>query len=184
MEKKYFVSKHLALKVEQNPDGTLTLTDYRDGTPFADAGMLIKSTGGIGNFLTFCIDEEHAKARIEAQRICRSPEYRRAQTQKQAEREAIASIRHKEDFDALPRPIPATYDNIGVVLRYLRDQNYGGVTLPPMTVGYTFNMYDCDGRLAAAMVTDEDIIEDGENLGRRFVVGAPAGHLVKYLRCR
>lgn len=184
METMYFVSKRLALKVEQNPDGTLKLTDYHDGTPFAGAGMLIKSTGSIDNFLKYCIDREHAEARIKAQRICRTPEYRKQQAQRTAEREAIAAIRHKEEFDALPRPIPATYDNIGIVLRYLRDQNYGGVSLPAMTIGYSFNMYDCDGRLAAAMITDEDIIDEGENLGRKFEVGAPVGHLTKYRRCR
>ncbi len=182
----YFVSKRLALKVEQNQDGTLNLTNYHDGTPFADAGMLIKSTGSIDNFLALCIDEERAKARMEAQRICATPEYRKEQArrsaQRAAEREALATIQHKAAFDALPRPIPATYDNIGVVLRYLRDQNYGTVDLPSMTIGYTFNMYDCDGKLAAAMVMDKDIIEDGENFGRKFQVGAPSGHLMKYRR--
>ena len=178
----FFVSKRLALKVEQNQDGTLTLTNYHDGTPFANAGMLIKSTGSIDNFLAFCIDEEHAKARMEAQRICATPEYRKEQARRSAQREALATIQHKAAFDALPRPIPATYDNIGVVLRYLRDQNYGTVDLPSMTIGYTFNMYDCDGKLAAAMVMDKDIFEDGENLGRKFQVGAPHGHLTKYTR--
>lgn len=179
---KYFISKNLALKVEQNQDGTLRLTDFFDGTPYADAGMLIKSfpAPSIDNFLARCLDEEDAMARLEAQRYGRTPEYKKAQQERIAAREAARAIEHKAAFDALPKPIPATYDNIGIVLRYLRDTN--GAELPAMTVGYSFNMYDCEGKLAAAMIMDEDIMVDGESWGRKFQVGAPAGHLMKYRR--
>lgn len=182
METKYFLSKHLALRVDTIEDGTLRLTDATDGTPYINAGTLINCNGGIGKFLDLCIDEETFQQRIRRREYMSSPEYRKVQARKEAEREAIAAAQHKADFDALPSPIPVTYRNIGIVLRYLRDIPYGVVELPSMTMGYSFNQYDCDGKIAAALVLDDDLIEDGENYGRRFQVGAPHGHLTKYYR--
>lgn len=183
MEIKYYLSKNLNFKVERREDGTLLITDT-EGKPYKDAGWLINCNGGIEKFFARCIDEESYKKRLELREWRNSPEFKAKQAQKKAEREAIATAAHKAAFDALPSPIPATYENIGIVLNYLRDQPYGCVQLPSMTVGYSFNQYDCDGHVAAAMVLDEDLIEGGENLGRRFVVGAPVGHLTKYMLCR
>lgn len=183
METRYYLSKNLNFKVERNEDGTLLLTDTQ-GNPYKDAGCLIKCQGGVEKFFSRCLDEETYRKRLELREYYNSKEYKAAQAQKKAEREAIAAAAHQAAFQALPLPIPVTYENIRIVLNYLRDYPYGGVQLPSMTVGYSFNMYDCDGHLAAAMILDDDLIEDGENLGRRFVVGAPVGHLMKYKRCR
>ena len=184
METKFFISKNLTLKVEKNDDGALCLTDYNDGKPYINVGTLINCNGSREQFFARCLDAEEFQRRMEQRRYQQSPEYRKEQARKQAERNVIAAAQHKAAFDALPSPIPVTYENIGIALKYLRDQPYGCVQLPSMTVGYSFNQYDCDGHLAAAMILDEDLIEDGENLGRRFVVGAPLGHLTNYKRCR
>lgn len=182
MKTKFFISRCLTLKVEQREDGTLNVTNYYENTPYANAGSLIGSNGGVEKFFSLCIDEDAFQKRIEQKRYLQSPEYRKEQARKQAKREAIAAVQHKADFDALPSPIPVTYKNIGIVLRYLRDLPCGTIELPSMTMGYSFNQYDCDGKIAAALILDEELIEDGENYGRRFQVGAPHGHLTKYTK--
>lgn len=180
---KYFLSKRLNLIVNQREDKTLSLTRL-NGAPYENAGLLICSVGGIERFWELCINEEEYQRRIADRDFRQSPEYKAEQARKNAERSAIAAARHKAEFDALPSPIPVSYKNLGIVLRYLNDQNYGTVELPCMTVGYSYNQYDCDGHSASAVVLDSDLIENGENLGRRFCVGAPVGHLTKYMRCR
>lgn len=79
-------------------------------------------------------------------------------------------------------PIPSTVENITVMLKYFH--RFGIPTsLPAMTVGYSCNAYDCDGKTAVAMKLDDAIPynEDGD-MSNRFVCGAPRGHLVKYHR--
>lgn len=144
---KYYLSKRLELTVNQNEDGTLLLT-CKNGTPYENAGLLINNSGGIERFWALCIDEEEYQRRIADRDFRQSPEYKAEQARKNAERSAIAAAQHKAEFDALPSPIPVSYKNLGIVLRYLNDQNYGTVALPCMTVGYSYNQYDCDGHSA------------------------------------
>lgn len=101
-----------------------------------------------------------------------------------ARRLAIEEARSIAFRDLLARgtPIPTTYETIGIVLRYLNTMNWGGWDLPPMTIGYRCNQYDCDGKQASTMILDEPIDVFGELIDK-FVVGAPTGHLIKYHRC-
>lgn len=80
------------------------------------------------------------------------------------------------------RPVPATVENITAILRYYKMQGFVGDLLP-MTIGYSCNDYDCDGKYAVAIKLDRPITynEEGEQ-SDRFVCGAPRGHLTKYTR--
>lgn len=87
-------------------------------------------------------------------------------------------------YDAIKdlRPVPATIENITAILRYYKMQEAVDDLLP-MTIGYSCNEYDCDGKYAVAIKLDRPIVynEDGD-MSDRFVCGAPRGHLVKYKR--
>lgn len=178
----FFFSSKLALEVNTNEDGTLAIT-HTDGTPYQDAGCLIKSQGGIQAFLSHCIDKEEFDRRVNARAFSQSKEYRQIQAQRQAEKEAERKAKWISDYKALAAkgPIEATAENIGIVLRYFRAQDTAMLNYPAMSVGYSANMYDCDGKLAAAMILDHPIDVDGEKVSR-FVSGAPVGHLSKYYR--
>ena len=184
METKYWYSKNLRLVVVKNEDGTLTLTNYGDGKHFDNPGMLINNIGGVEEFWSRCISKEDFDQRMEHYIYSQSKEYREAQAKKRADKEAEINAKRIADFEALKAtayPIPTTYENIGIVLRYLNTMNLGGWELPAMTIGYSCNQYDCDGKTASTMILDEPIDVDGDMVDR-FQVGAPVGHLMKYRR--
>jgi hypothetical protein len=72
-------------------------------------------------------------------------------------------------------------DSVYVLLRKLNSENWGGWELPKMTIGYTCNQYDCDGKTATTIKLDSPIIVSDEE-GTMFQYGAPVGHLRKYRR--
>lgn len=122
-------------------------------------------------------------------KFANSPEYQKikaaraaaAQNQK-AERAAAAFEELKQKCGDI---IPATYDNIGVVLRWLNNSKWGTCQLPKMSIGYSAQQYDCDGKSAAALILDKKIVIDEESgeTSARFCVGALRGYLAKYTRC-
>lgn len=74
-------------------------------------------------------------------------------------------------------------ENIYLLLTYLNTQNWGGWELPTMTIGYSCNQYDCDGKTATTISLDEPI-EYNEKMVSKFEVGAPHGHLMGYVKMR
>lgn len=109
---------------------------------------------------------------------------REAEQARMAKRNEALKEQRIQSYEALKEqacPIPTTYENIGIVLRYLNTSNCGGWKLPAMTIGYSCNQYDCDGKQASTMTLDNPIEIDGEMVDK-FVVGAPLGHLTKYHR--
>lgn len=195
---KFFISKKYNVKVEQNADGTLKVTDLSEqfkGQPLQNAGLLIASCGGREKFLALCITPERykeikdfrdfkntpeGKAQLEAQRAA-SAEAQRVAIEKRNKERATA---YQELLESCNGVIPTTYDNIGIVLRYLNTINWGVWELPKMTIGYSCNQYDCDGKQASTMILDKkiDIFGDGTEFENKFQVGAPHGHLMKYRR--
>jgi hypothetical protein len=79
-------------------------------------------------------------------------------------------------------PIPATIENVRLLLQWLNEQNWGSWDLPAMTIGYSAHQYDCDGVTATTITLDKPISDEFITSERRFVVGAPRGHLSKYQR--
>ena len=56
-------------------------------------------------------------------------------------------------------------------------------SLPKMTIGYTCNQYDCDGRMATTIKLDKPISYDGRML-TEFVIGGGPRHLINYTQLR
>ena len=85
-----------------------------------------------------------------------------------------------------PDVIPATVDNIGIILRHLNSQNWGLWKLPALSIGYSAHQYDCDGKQATTITLDKPISDDDYNIKRerRFKVGGKRGHLSKYQALR
>lgn len=83
-------------------------------------------------------------------------------------------------------PIPATVDNILLVLKKLNSENWGGWILPKLTIGYRANQYNCDGVTATTIELLKPISDDEWNIENetKFEYGAPNGHLAKYRRLR
>lgn len=184
-------SKNKVYEVRQNEDGTLFIT--RDGIHSIDnAGQFIMNFGGIEGILKRCVESDlqvkefakHHMDEIKAMKEARRAVYEKNIVKTKGQREA----ERKAEYEALLAEndgvIPTTYENIGVVLRYLNTQNWGGWSLPKMTIGYSCNQYDCDGRIATTMKLDRPINItpdwDTKEMESMFVYGAPHGHLTKY----
>lgn len=184
METRFWFSRNLRLtvdKFDEPVDGKLFRITQMDGTPFSNAGILIKSCP---NFWDHCLTREQFDARVAAFEYTRTPEYREEKKRREAEKLAIRYAESKEKLAELQEKyesIPVTEDNIRVVIRFLSSQNYGVWDLPKMEIGYSANQFDCDGKIATTMTFDKPISIDGR-MCSKFVVGAPAGYLTKYVR--
>lgn len=186
--------------VDQNADGSLTIT-YNGTNPICNAGMFINQMGGIPGVLARCEEGDYTIEGIKeyfADMSRMKKESQERSRQAALEREAKWNAERVEKYEALVaqyegQAIPTTYENIGIVLRYLNTQNWGVWNLPKMTIGYSCNQYDCDGKTASTMKLDEPIdIRDDEEKAEEgslpemismFQVGAPRGHLNNYHRC-
>jgi len=191
---KYFVSKRFVLLVKQNEDGSLFLT--KDGVNSMDnAGWFINSMGGIQSVLNRCVESDMPFDEFRQQQELIKAE--QAKRKAEAHERAVIDAQKREEgykaaFEALKAQyadgaIPTTYENIGIVLRGLNAQNWGGWELPKMTIGYRCNQYNCDGKIASTMVLDKPINiaydpETDKDMESRFEFGAPRGHLTKYRR--
>ncbi|MED9961734.1 MAG: hypothetical protein U0J38_01125 [Bacteroidales bacterium] len=179
------------LWVRENEDGSLFITDDFEKSLW-NAGLLINQLGGIDKVKNRLQGEELTKEEAEAymqERHAYNVEMRKNQAKRQAEKEIEKAKQRKADYEALLERsvngvIETTYENIGIVLRYLNTINWGGWDLPKMTIGYSCNQYDCDGKTATTMKLDKAIklYEDEDETESMFQVGAPFGHLTKYRR--
>lgn len=92
----------------------------------------------------------------------------------------------KEAWESISKlaVIPATVENIRTVLLHLNEQNWGGWTLPKMSIGYAAHQYDCEGKTATTIKLVEPISSEEYGIENEsmFVVGAPNGHLTNYQR--
>ena len=189
METKFFFSKNLRLIVTKanNPiDGKPFIITKLDGTPFKDAGLLIKSFRSLDDFWAHCIDKQEMDERKARCEFHRTPEYIAMKNNKEKERKESERIVATNQFEALKArqyPIPAPYENIGIVLRWLNTQNWDEWNLPELTISYSANQYDCDGKSASTLILDTPIMVDDKPI-RKFEFGAPHGYLIHYLRCR
>lgn len=175
----YFTSKKSFL-VEQNPDGTLLITKTSTMKPLENAGSFIVSQGGIDAILSKCkevTDEQFLEDRKQLL-------MRNEQAKQHSQELALANRKHHEQaylsvFSG--DTVEATVENIRILLCYLNDINWGVWQLPSMTIGYTCNQYDCDGKIATTLTLDTPIEYRGEQV-TQFQHGAPSGHLRHYHR--
>ncbi len=174
----YIETAKMLVEVRVNPDGTLFLTS--DGVnSIPNAGALICNYGGIDKTLQRAIETELSLDQLREQRALRkqhSADLRRLNEQKK-----ISKI--KEEYEQLiaayPDGIETTVDNIRIVAAYLTTVNWGSWHLPTMSIAYTANQYDCDGRTAVTITLDTPIYYRGEKQ-HKFVFNAPRAHLMKY----
>ena len=194
MATKIFRTTRVIYRVEQNENGTLDIyREYyslkkmdhwnKDGRRFDNAGSLIITAGGIEGLLSKCEDVDDIEGMID-----------RLNEEKKAVREKASQMRsrqYQEQSDAAASEYHRLFDGVDVVgttaktvyalLRYLNTVNWGTWSLPKMSIGYTCNQYDCDGRTATTIKLDEPILVGG-SMGKQFVYGAPRGHLMRYER--
>lgn len=175
--------------VIENEDGTLLITKNKKNS-IDNAGLFILQMGGVETIKARLQGEDLSLDQAEAweaehARQCAIAAQQAKERAKQKEIEQVE--RAKRNYEALLAScidgiIPTTYENIGIVLRYLNTVNWGVWELPKMTIGYSCHQYDCDGRTASTMKLDKAIeIYEGEKESM-FQVGAPHGHLTKYRR--
>lgn len=175
--------------VIENEDGTLLIThDKRNSID--NAGLFILQMGGVETIKARLQGEDLTLEQAEAweaehARQCAIAAQQAKERAKQKETEKYEKAKH--NYEALLATsqdgvIPTTYENIGIVLRYLNTLNWGAWELPKMSIGYSCHQYDCDGRTASTMKLDKAIeIYEGEKESM-FQVGAPHGHLTRYRR--
>lgn len=193
MKTKVYRTKRVIYRVEKNEDGTLAIyREYastknqgfwqKDGRLAKDAGLMIKNAGGIDAFLQNCEEVEDMKQFVHDLNVEKKAIRERALKQRAeqtAQREAMA----KADYERLfaNEVTESNEETVGALLRYLNTQNWGLWRLPKMSIGYSCNQYDCDGKQATTIKLDTPIIVNDEP-GTMFQVGAPFGHLTKYRR--
>lgn len=192
MATKIFRTNSFFYQVEQREDGTLNVSreyQYRGGEwqpttskDVPNVGAFINQQGGIDGLLSKCEDIDDISSEVE--RVNGMLRKRRDEVM------AAKAIRYEErarkiaaDYDKMfaSEVTETNADSVYVLLRKLNSENWGGWELPKMTIGYTCNQYDCDGKTATTIKLDSPIIVNDEE-GTMFQYGAPVGHLRKYRR--
>ena len=167
------------LVVCQNTDGSLLITE--NGLPIKNAGNFILNLGGIDAVLARCKDmtEEELlaekKSKLEKQKAKQEELQRRL-----LEEKALVEAAYKKTFTD-GEIIESTPRNIYVLLSFLNTQNWGSWELPPMTIAYKCNQYDCDGKQVTTITLEKPIFYKGGRVSR-FQVNAPRGYLTQYVR--
>ncbi|MDY4406038.1 MAG: hypothetical protein SPE55_03100 [Sodaliphilus sp.] len=178
MKKMYFTSKKSFL-VEQNAGGTLLITKTSTMKPLENAGSFIVSQGGIEAILAKCVEVTEEQFAEDRKQLL----LRHEQARQHSLGVAIAKRkRHEEEYNAVFNGggvVETTVENIRTLLRYLNDINWGVWQLPSMTIGYSCNQYDCDGKTATTIRLNSPIEYRGEQVSQ-FQYGAPSGHLRGY----
>lgn len=149
---------------------------------FSDAGLFIMQLGGVEALLDKCKEVDDLKAWIEDVNDKAKDVHEKAHARAMVRQKEIEAQR-KAEYDRLfcGEVTDTNEETVGALLRYLNTQNWGLWHLPKMTIGYSCNQYDCDGKTATTIKLDEPIMVNDEP-GTMFQVGAPHGHLTKYRR--
>lgn len=174
------------INVIKNEDGTLSIFN-QDGQ-IENAGHFIASMGGIDAVLKRCEEYSGSFADFVSE-IKEREAIKRTQREIQntGMMQRIVKIREerelKEEAEWLSisglKIIPATVDNIRILLTHLNKSNWGTWNLPSLSIGYSANQFDCDGVSAATIVLDKAIDFEGKMIDK-FKVGGKRGYLVKY----
>ena len=192
MATKIFRTNSFFYQVEQREDGTLNVSreyQYRGGEwqPTAskdvpNVGAFINQLGGIDGLLAKCEDIDDVSSEVERVNVIlrkRRDEVMAEKAARQEERARKIAADYEKMF--VGEVTETNADSVYVLLRKLNSENWGGWELPKMTIGYTCNQYDCDGKTATTIKLDSPIIVSDEE-GTMFQYGAPVGHLRKYRR--
>lgn len=167
------------VEVKKNDDGTVTLF-YAGGKPvdYNRTATMIKTYNGIDGFLSKCFEINTTLDEYIKEYMLKEQEYKKLKAERarlKGEQEFNEAEKKYNELTAKYDVIPATRENLAIIAKYLIAQNWGSWHLPQLSVGYTANQYDCDGRIAVTFTLDEAV--DGE---KKIVFGAPRGHLTNY----
>ena len=113
--------------VDKNEDGTLSLKSAL-GEALPEAGATINSCGGIDGFLEKCIETPNdLSTELINRRIARktSQSITRAQILSREQEKGAKAIREYETLQEQYKdePIPATFENLRILMAYLCTQN-------------------------------------------------------------
>lgn len=193
----YFATKKHSYFVVQNEDGTLFMS-YNGTDKANNIGGIIYCRGGIDAVLSSAKEQTLrtiGKAEITAEEYT---DYLRKQCLRKRKarfvQQELKRLKTEKTKEALGKAIrgmisisggvfKSTPLNICMLLRYLSVIDLEHDKLPKMSIGYTCQRYDFNGRSATAITLDEPITcsRDGEKVSR-FVFGAPAGSLPSFTR--
>lgn len=169
--------------VIKNDDGSLILKKGVNQKEICNPGQTIFNMGGVQGVIDKCKEYKSLESFLDF-RNDRDEKVRIERHRRNVEWEEQRAKRDKEDeakINALLslKIIPATMDNIELIIAWLNRQNWGAWSLPKMSIGYSAQQYDCDGKQVTVMKFDKKI--DGENM---FKTPAPKRHLEKYQTIR
>lgn len=95
--------------------------------------------------------------------------------------------KHTKDWKKIKgqNPIPATIENIEIILRHFHDlDTVSKEPWPFLSVGYTHDEYDCGGKKVIAIKLDEPIQYEEGRMSSKFAYNAPVGYLTQYVNIR
>lgn len=185
---KILKTKNYYFGIELNADKSLNITaEYQHigngkwischSMPWPDAAALIGSVGGVDKVLVRCEDIDDLAALVEGRNAANiASRERRAAAD--AEKAQNKFLRISEDYEKAfvgKEVVESTLANIAILLKYLNTMNWGVWKLPAMTIGYSCNQYDCDGKSAVTIKLDEPV-----NGYTNLSYGVPRGHLTAY----
>lgn len=177
----YYIAKSSGsvFTVWRKGDGTLLVK--RDGKPFRDAGKFIMSMGGVETLLSKCCTKNELERQLEEKRA--QKERKRLESAILHREEAENSLATLSQLQAASQDgvIETTPANLRIVAKYMRFNN--PYTLPSMSIGYSADTYDCDGKIAVAFRLDAPIDIDGESVSK-IAFFAPMGHLTNYYKLK
>lgn len=175
---KYFYTKKSVYKISRRTDGYI---EFYPSTP--NAGQLILQNGGISAFLAKCVDDERDYHDVAASFYKAIDDERKAKEKRKAEREEILRAQYLNDYAALTEKydtIPATIENLRIVMHYLDSINFGLWRLPKMDKAYSANQYQHGSGTITTLTFDEGILLHGVTR-RKFKCGCAENVMPQYI---
>lgn len=171
---KYFYTHKSVYKISQRADGYI---EFYPSTP--DAGQLIIQHGGISAFLAKCVDDERDYHDVAASFYKAIDDERKAKEKRKAEREEILRTQYAaltEKYDT----IPATIENLRIVMHYLNSMNWGLWRLPKMDKAYSANQYQHGSGTITTLTFAEGFLLHGATW-RKFKCGCAENVMPQYI---
>ena len=175
---KYFYTRKSVYKIYQREDGYI---EFYPNTP--NAGQLILQNGGIGAFLAKCVDDARDYHDVAASFCKAIDDERKAKGKRKAEREETLRTQYLNDYAALTEKyetIPATIENLRIVMHYLNVTNWGLWRLPKMDKAYSAQQHTYGSGTITTLTFDEGFLLHGATW-RNFKCGCAENVMPQYI---
>ena len=176
--KKYFYTKKSVYKITPRAAGYI---EFYPNTH--NAGQLIIQNGGISDFLAKCVDDERDYHDVAASFYKAIDDERKAKEKRKAEREDMLRTQYLKDYTALTGKydtIPATIENLRIVMHYLNSMKFGLWRLPKMDKAYSAKQYQHGSGTITTLTFAEGFSLHGE-AWRKFKCGCAENVMPQYL---